>query len=175
MLTAEFDLSEFERDAKAFEAKLAAGTRHAVGTATQDAIAHVRASHRYKDKTGTLTEGLHATNPVTLPGGGAEAELRSDAKYSSYVEEDTLAHDIRPKVAKSFKGPTRKSQGRKRGEKVAAYLVFQFPDGTWRRCKVVKHPGTHGKGFMGDAALKAESLLMSRIDAAATEAAKVFD
>jgi hypothetical protein len=171
-VTCEVDTSELDAAAAKFERDVSAGTRVAVAVACDEGAALIKRTHRYKDRTGELTDKIRSVRPTNLPGGGAEGEIVALAKHSSYVEEDTRAHEIRPKAAKSFIGPLHPSQTRRRDKGPAKpMLVFQI-NGRWVSKEVVHHPGTKGKGFMGEAAIVAERVLIREVEVVIDTAAK---
>lgn len=113
------------------------------------AVEYVWDHHRYKDRTGTLTNSIAAR---TL--GEAEAEIVAKAPYAGYVEEGTHPHDI-------------EAHG-------SGMLVWEPDDapGDVHRAKIVHHPGTPAAGFMGDAYRKCEEIATAAIEQGLVDVAR---
>ena len=73
---------------------------------------------------------------------GTSGVVEATAPHAVFVEDDTRAHEIRPRRASAL----RWEQG-----------------GEVHFARVVRHPGTKGKPFMGPAAIKAEAALYAKM------------
>lgn len=112
--------------------------RQSLGQGANFALRHAGATTKFKDKTGRLREGLHRVDRDAL-----HIEVRSRAKHTIFVEEDTKAHVIKPR--------------RKR-------ILRFMQGGTVRFAGRVQHPGTTGTHFMRDARDAAEVLVTRFIE-----------
>lgn len=152
---------------------VAEGIGRAVKNGIAAGVAEAKSQHRYKDKTGTLTASIHA-DPVVVTRTGATGAMKADAKYASYVEEGTKAHEIRPKAGRGFVGPLLPGQSRGRG-KGGGMLAWQDAAGIWHRAKVVHHPGTKAYGFMAQAYTKCEAVIEKDVELVVSLVAQTFD
>lgn len=160
-----FDLEGIDELEHSFDVAalgLANGVWRAVEIGAVEGIAYAKGNHRYKDQTGKLTASLHATTSIRTHG-GATVDLCADAKYASFVEDGTRPHEIWPKAARGSYGPLRSGQSRGRG-KGGGMLAWQHPQGDWHFARMVHHPGTKPYGFMGDAYLKCEAVIIREIE-----------
>lgn len=174
MLNATLDTSELEKEVESFELRIRFGLLGAVANACQEGAEVAKREHRYKDKSRALTGSIEAEPPRAIGSGGkVEGAIVAKAKHASYVEEGTRPHEIRPRAGRSFVGPLHPSQKRSRAKEGKPYLVFQV-NGRWVRAAVIHHPGTRAYAFMGDAARKAEAVMIRDVEVAAQEAGKVF-
>jgi hypothetical protein len=150
-VTCEFDLSGLQAAVMRFGYLVDRSLGPAVIGAAEDGIGQVKASHRYKDRTGKLTGTAKATLRRTGQG-GAMAEMHWPATYARVVDEGSRAHIIEAKSRK--------------------YLRFVAASGGACFARRVRHPGTKGYGFAGDAYLKAERSLETRLVVAIHDAAR---
>lgn len=124
---------------RGLEHELDVVTRQALGQAATFALVHARATTKFKDRTTKLRGSLERRQR-----GPYELSVIAGA-HALFVEEDTKAHQIRPKRTGAVS--SRRSSGRRAGPKL---LTFQI-GGRWISTPVVNHPGTTGKHFMRDA------------------------
>lgn len=126
-------------------------------TVNRVAKAGIAVAHQvktYHDRTGTLSKETKA-NKVFANSDGAEAEMVAATPYASLVEGGTKPHEIRAKGGGS--------------------LAFPGSDGETVFRKVVHHPGTKPRPFMGPAYQKAERMLPAEMETATEEACELFD
>ncbi len=137
---------------------LQASARQALGQSVLLALQHARATPRFKDH----THGLR--NSLTRGQKGPWVQfIKASAKHALFVEEDTKAHEIRPKRTGTV------SSRRGAGKRMAPVLRFQIA-GRWFSKAVVKHPGTKGTHFMRDASEVGERALVAMLERAAATA-----
>ena len=157
LIDVDFDLSDIRRRCADANAVLRHGVRDSVTTAAKEGLAYARARRRYKDRTGILTRTAYAARDSGGTG-DANAVISWPAKYAAIVDGGSRAHAIFPKASAGFQGPVRAGQGRRRRGESSGLLVFQI-GGRTVFAKSVRHPGTSGYGFAGDAYIKAEAVL----------------
>lgn len=186
MFTCEIDgLADLERDWADAMGALADGVNRGVERGITDGIAQAKSSHAYKDHTGGLTGSLRAymeRSAARLAGGEAIGVMMADAKYASYVEEGTEAHDIRPKAGVDDIGPTRPGQGRhaladaKKGEtqEHKRKALRWESGGEVRFAHHVHHPGGRPYPYLGPAVQKAERVIEVEIAIAEERAAQIM-
>lgn len=123
------------------------------------AVESARSSHAFRDRSGHLRSSIMVTEPARATSRIAVATIAAKAPYAGYVEWGTSEHWIRPRMARSFIGPTQEGQRREkrrphgRGDKVPGMLVFYSPKlGRWVRTPEVRHPGTTARLYMHDGA-----------------------
>lgn len=135
------NLAEFTAATERFAADVIVATRTAVAETVDEAAAHGRAVGAFKDQTGALRRSI-VGRVVRRDASGTSGIVEATAPHAKFVEDDTRAHEIRPRRAAAL----RWEQG-----------------GEVRFARVVRHPGTRGKPFMGPAAIKAEAALYAKM------------
>jgi hypothetical protein len=135
------NLSDFTAGVERFAADVLAATRPAVAETVDEAAAHARQVGAFKDVTGALRRSI-VGRVVRRDASGTSGVVEATAAHAVFVEDDTRAHDIRPRRASAL----RWTEG-----------------GEVRFARVVRHPGTRGKPFMGPAAIKAEAALYAKM------------
>lgn len=157
LIDIDFDLSDIRRRCNDANAVLRHGIRDAVTTAAREGLEFAKARRRYKDRTGILTRTAYAARASGGPS-DANAVIVWPAKYAAIVDGGSRAHPILPKASAGFRGPVKAGQGRRGKGESSGLLVFPM-GGRLVFAKSVKHPGTRGYGFAGDAYIKAEAAL----------------
>lgn len=147
-----FHTAETMASLRALEHELDIVARQSLGQAATFALAHARATSKFKDVTGKLRSTLERVDR-----GPYNVRVRTQAKYALFVEEDTRAHEIRPKRTGTVS--SRRSSARRGPRR----LVFRIA-GRWFSKAVVKHPGTTGTHFMRDARDEAEVRLIRFVE-----------
>lgn len=146
---------------------LGQATARAVAVACEEGVERVRRTHRYVDRTGALTRSAYGRLEYAT-GNGAVGEMVWPVPYASFVDAGTEPHTIRPKVEHGFVGPTRKSQGRRAIDDIGTHRIalrWYDASGEPHFAREVHHPGTPAYGFAGDAALKAEAVIVREVEA----------
>lgn len=110
----------------------------AVLDACNDALEDFTHDHPYTDRTHHLTDDAWA-RIARVSDNGTFAEIRWPAKYASFVDKGTRAHEIRPKKARA--------------------LHWIDGGGEDRFATVVNHPGTSPRPFVEKTARNAEQKL----------------
>lgn len=136
------NLAEFMGAVQAFQEEIQRGCVEVVQDACLDGAEHARAVGAFKDQTGELRRSIKAF-PARRTGNGAEGSFGTTLKRAIFVEDDTKAHTIRPRNAKMLRWEA---------------------DGAVHFARVVQHPGTKGKPFIGPGAIKAEGVLYARAE-----------
>lgn len=144
----------------------------AVRRAADEGLAESKARRRYKDRSGGLTGRAYA-RMLTATGMTADSEIGWPVPYASYVDEGTASHPIRPRLGSSFIGPPAPGQRRSRGLG-GTLLTFQV-GGRFVSKRQVQHPGTRAYAFAGDAALKAERVLVREAEVTCARIAELFE
>jgi len=134
--------AEFMGAVERFAEDIQRGCLEAVQDACLDGAEHARSVGAFKDQTGELRRSIKAF-PARRTAGGAEGSFGTPLHRGVYVENDTKAHTIRPRNAKMLRWES---------------------DGAVHFARVVQHPGTRGKPFMGPGAIKAEGVLYARAE-----------
>ena len=135
------NLAEFTAAAERFAADVLGATRTAVAETVDEAAAHARAVGAFKDQTGALRRSI-VGRVVRRDASGTSGVVEATALHAVFVEDDTRAHEIRPRNARML-----------RWER----------SGEVHFARVVRHPGTRAKPFMGPAAIKAEAALYAKM------------
>ena len=135
------NLAEFTAATERFAADVLAATRMAVAETVDEAAAHGRTVGAFQDRTGALRKSI-VGRVVRRDQHGTSGVIEATAPHAVFVEDDTRPHEIRPRRAKML----RWEQG-----------------GEVRFARVVRHPGTRAKPFMGPAAIKAEAALYAKM------------
>jgi hypothetical protein len=135
------NLADFTAGVERFAADVLAATRTAVAETVDEAAAHGRAVGAFQDRTGALRRSI-VGRVVRRDQQGTSGVVEATAPHAVFVEDDTRPHEIRPRNARML----RWEQG-----------------GEVRFARVVQHPGTRGKPFMGPAAIKAEAALYAKM------------
>ena len=124
------------------------GTRTVVADTCTEAAAHGRQVGAFKDQTGALRKSI-VGRVVRRDQHGTSGVVEATAPHAIFVEDDTKAHTIRARRAR---------------------MLRWEQDGEVRFARVVRHPGTKGKPFMGPAAIKAEAALYAKTELLARRA-----
>lgn len=168
-------LDDLERDWGDALRALSDGVRRGVASGVEEGAAVARTGHRWTTRTGETERGI--TGRVeTSTGGGAEGVIESRAAHSSYLEEGTQAHEIRPKEESTFEGPLRKGQSRRAKNDIGTHrsaLRWTGSDGV-HFARVVHHPGTAPSPFMEPAGAKAEAVITREVEVAEEKAAAIM-
>lgn len=136
--------AEFLAAVDAFAQEIQRGCVDVVRDTCFDGAEHARAVGQFQDHSGS--NGLRASikaRPVKRTGTGAEGSFGTDKPYAAAVEGGQKPHEIRARNRK--------------------FLRWE-QNGEVRFARVVQHPGTRGKPFMGPAAIKAEGVLYARTE-----------
>jgi hypothetical protein len=139
---------QFEQAVNRYDASV----RRGVQTATEEGAKLAAQTHRYEDQTGLLTSRIKGFIEISVPG-SAVGILGAFTDYASFVEGGTRPHEIHGNP----------------------YLTFKAKDGTWVTTTMVHHPGTRAYGFMGDAFLKAERILLREVEVAGADLQAFLD
>ncbi len=165
MFTCTVDLSEFRRRAERTIETIHFGVRDAVRNAAEEGAEHAKAVGKFKDQTGNLRRSIKA-DPISGNVSGAKWMIHTEMPYAAYVEYGTRSHEIWPKAAHGLKGPVRNNQTRRAtGKGPHEHIVGRGRALRWVNggktffAAHVRHPGSHGFNFMGEALLKAERVL----------------
>lgn len=121
----------------ALEYAATVATREAAKAASEKA----RASRLFVDRTGELRRSITARSGLVVRGGVGSMVLAA-AKHAVFVEKGTRAHFITPRPG--------------------GMLRFQV-HGHWVSARVVRHPGTLARPFMGYASVYGRTVLSSRL------------
>ena len=146
--TLEIDERAFMAQIERFAADIVAGTRGAVEETCSEAAAHARAVGQFQDQTGALRKSI-VGRVVRRDAHGTSGTIEATAPHAGYVEAGTEPHVIRPRSARAL----RWEEG-----------------GEAHFARVVRHPGTRARPFMGPAAIKAEGLLYAKMQIVAARA-----
>jgi hypothetical protein len=114
-------------------------------------------STAFRDRTGALRRSITVKSTARFDGTKALATIAAGAPYAGYVEWGTSQHWIRPRMARSFVGPTNAGQNREkrkphgRGNAVPGRLTFYSAKlGRWISTLEVWHPGNSARLYMHD-------------------------
>lgn len=179
LLTFQFDgMDEVRRDLREARRIVAdEGIRLGVFDGITEGIAEAKAKHTHTTRTGALERGLRA-RLLSRGADFCEGEMVSEVPYSSYVENGTRPHIIRPKEGHGFQGPLKEGQTRRAKNDVGTYrIALRFESGGqifFRRLVNLKK-GTKAYPFMGLAYLKCERVMQARIAAAVAKAQRLFE
>lgn len=138
----------FEQAVNAFDVRV----RQGLATALHEGASEAQQHHRYEDQTGLLTSRIKGFVEISVPG-AAQGILGAFTDYASFVEGGTRPHEIHGNP----------------------FLTFKAKDGTWVTTTMVHHPGTKPYGFMGDAFLKTERVLIRELEVAVSELQRLLD
>ena len=136
--------AEFMGAVQAFQEEIQRGCVGVVQETCLDGAEHARAVGQFKDHSGS--EGLRASikaRPVKRTSSGAEGSFGTDKPYAAAVEGGQKPHEIRARNRK--------------------FLRWEQA-GEARFARVVQHPGTHARPFIGPGAIKAEGVLYARAE-----------
>lgn len=145
-------LDELKAEMRQLKHNVAVRVPRIVEDACVEGAKEARSTHRYQDRTGTLTDKTTG-RLVSTSEGAAEGEIVADTPYAAYVSDGTRPHDIEPRRATSLRWED--AQG--------AHFA-----------KKVHHPGTQADPFMGNAYLKAERVLEREAEVVLEKAAEKF-
>jgi hypothetical protein len=173
LIDIDFDLSDIRRRCADANAVLRQGVRGAVMTAAKEGLETSKARRRYKDRTGNLTRKAYVGRDLGGPN-DANAVIVWPVPYAAIVDGGSRAHSIFPKQGAGFRGPVREGQGRKGRGAATPSLAFTV-GGRLVFAKSVKHPGTSGYGFAGDAYTKAEAVLTRECEIVVARAEAIFN
>lgn len=172
----EIDTSEVERDWPEALGVISDGITKGVERGVTEAAAEARATHRFKSQSGALESSIRGYLETTTRG-GAVGVIEATAKHASFVENDTKAHEIRPKAGEGSMGPLREGQGRRKKGDIGTHRVaLRWQEGgSSHFAAVVQHPGTQGQPFMGPATQKAERVIEVEVELAVVRAAEIME
>ena len=142
MLEIEIDWTALNAKVEAFAGEIERGLYDVVQQTCLDAAEHARTVGRFVDRTGRLRASIRARG-VKRTARGAEGSFGTDVPYAWPVEAGQRPHVI--------------------AARRAAFLRWETPEGV-RLARVVRHPGTHERPFMGPAAIKAAAVLFARTE-----------
>lgn len=166
------DFDDIRRDLEVLDAELVSGLWGAVSDATSKGAEHAKTNHAWKDVTGESARGItRETSPAAR---GSSGVILATGENLMRLITGTRPHDIRPKAASGFIGPTAKSQGRRDINDVGTTRVaLRWSDaGGVRFAQIVHHPGTAPDPFMDDAATVAFTELDAGVDSAVEKVMK---
>jgi hypothetical protein len=153
------DLDDLRARAGRMQAILIQSIEDVADEGARVAVQHARSTHSFTDRTGALRGSIMVTETARATARRALATIAAKAPHAAYVEWGTGQHWIRPRMARSFIGPTQEGQRREkraprgRGNRVPGMLVFYSPRlGRWVRTLEVWHPGTSARLYMHDGA-----------------------
>lgn len=177
MFTVSVNTEEFTQTWVHVRAAVRVGMRKAVSQGVAEGAQEAKTAHRFKNQTGALEASIvgrvtgnrtsvGASRGTNVPGsrssrtsldpndGAHFGEVKASAAYASYVEEGTRPHVIEPRRATmlSWMG--------------IGGLVF---------ARRVQHPGTRPYGYMAQAYLKCERVMVREIESGVAEAQKILD
>jgi hypothetical protein len=159
MFTVRVDLDGLRERAGRSQAILLQSIEDVADEGARVAVAHAKATHSFKDRSGALRGSIMVTETARATARQALATIAAKAPHAGYVEWGTGQHWIRPRMARGFTGPTQEGQKREkraphgRGNRVPGMLVFFSPKlGRWVRTLEVWHPGTSARLYMHDGA-----------------------
>jgi hypothetical protein len=157
--------AEFMAAVEQFAEDVQRGCLDVVQDACLDGAEHARSVGAFKDVTGELRRSIKAF-PARRTGNGAEGSFGTTLKRAVFVEDDTKAHTIRPKAGEGTYGPLRQGQSRRaKGDIGTHRIALRWTEGgAVRFARVVHHPGTKGKPFIGPGAIKAEGVLYAKAE-----------
>ncbi len=131
-------LCRYERRA---EKALVEEIHEAVEIGVDAAVAHAKATHPYKDRTGALTGSIVGDHGIRDEN-GATGYFEAAAAHASYVEEGTPPHEIEARNAQA---------------------LHWINEGGEHFARKVQHPGTAPMPFLAPAALVAEDAIIDTI------------
>lgn len=154
-------------------AALLRGVRMGVALGVKEGAEEARSVHRWKSKTGVTEQGIQGVH--TPSADGAEGLLESIAEHSSFLEEGTRPHEIRPKFDEE--GPVRPGQSRRKESDIGTHRVALRwqSDGKTHFAAVVHHPGTQASPFMGPAVLKFERVVEREVEIGCANAERILN
>jgi len=150
------------------------GVRFAVVDGVREGAHEARTNHRFKNRTGRLERGIYGRTTNRGPD-FCNGEIGSTEAYSSFVENGTRPHVIRPKEGHGFKGPLKEGQSRRAATDIGTHRVaLRWVDGGRTVfARVVHHPGTQPQPFMSLAYFKCERVMLATIERAFAKAAEL--
>ena len=156
-------------------AALLRGVRMGVALGVKEGAEEARSVHRWKNKTGVTEQGIQGVH--TPSADGAEGLLESIAEHSSFLEEGTRPHEIRPKEGEGFRGPLAQGQSRRKKGDIGTHRVALRweSDGEIHFAKVVHHPGTQASPYMGPAVLKFERVVEREVEIGCANAERILN
>lgn len=158
MIDLHIDVAGFVAWLRQAESEMQANAKQALGQSVALALRNARATQAFKDHTGALRRSI-----VRGERGAFSQFIKASAKHALYVEEDTKAHEIRPKRTGTV------SSRRAGGKAMPPLLKFRIA-GHWISKAFVKHPGTTGTHFLERAAHAAADPFVSMLERAAAAA-----
>ena len=164
------DLSGFRELGGRTQAALIIACEDVADEGAKVAVAAAKDQRRFRDRTGTLRRSIVVTDRAVSSGKMAIATFAARTPYAAYVEWGTGQHWIRPRMARSFVGPTQEGQRREkrsphgRGNRVPGMLKFYSARlGRWVVTLEVWHPGTSARLFMHAGARAASDAMVRRL------------
>lgn len=168
--TVTVDLTGFHELVGKTQAALIAASEDVADEGAKVAVESAKDQGRFKDRTGLLRRSIIVTDHAVSSGKVALATFAARTHYAAYVEWGTVQHWIRPRMARSFVGPTQegqrreKSRPRGRGDKVPGMLKFYSAKlGRWVQTIEVRHPGTSARLYMHAGARAASDAMVRRL------------
>lgn len=157
--------AEFMAAVTQFQEDIQRGCVEVVQDACLDGAEHARAVGQFKDQTGELRRSIKAF-PTVRTEKGAQGSFGTTLPRAGFVEGGTEPHEIRPKVGEGTVGPMRKGQSRRnKGDIGTRRIALRwYVGGDVRFARIVHHPGTTARPFMGPAAIKAEGVLYAKAE-----------
>ena len=144
---------EFLRDLHRLEDDVDAGAQSALAASVSGAADNARETTLWKDGTKgdrRLRDNIRAM----VSAGGFAGSVSADAKYASFLENGTRAHEIHARPG--------------------GVLRFQV-NGQWVSARAVQHPGTKPRPFMALAALKGAEILTRELEKNIAKATEGFN
>lgn len=167
--------AEFMRDVQAFTRDVQQGLETAVMHACQVGANEAKRG-AFKDQSGAMRKRIH-WRMIASSLAEATGEFVSPVEYSSFVEDGTKPHVIRPKMrGGSLQGPTRPGQSRRSDSDIGTHRVKLrwFEGGQPRFARMVNHPGTAPLPFMKPAHDAARAALRTKMNETIARAAERF-
>lgn len=168
--------SDLARDWRATMRVVSDGLTKGVELGCKEGAEEARSQHRYQDHTRKLTDSISG-RLLNAALGGAVGEIVATAKYASYVDGGTPAHDIWPKAGQRSKGPLREGQSRRTKTDIGTHRVALrwSSGGEYHFARMVHHPGTKAYGFMAQAHDKCERVMIREIELGVERAQRTLD
>lgn len=157
--------AEFMGAVQALQEEIQRGCVGVVQETCLDGAEHARTVGQFKDQSGELRRSIKAF-PTTRTENGAKGSFGTKLPRAGFIEGGTDPHDIRPKAGEGSKGPLRQGQSRRaKGDIGTHRIALRWTEGgEVRFARVVHHPGTSARPFMGPAYIKAQGVLFARTE-----------
>ena len=154
------------------------GMRKGVSMGVAEGAQEARTAHRFQNRTGNLEKSIVGVVTASRTSVGAAngsnrigrlkvdnldgaidgahfGEMRATMEYASFVENGTKPHVILPKRGK--------------------WLAWENPQGDWHFARKVNHPGTKPYGYMAQAYLKCERVMIREVHSGIAVAQSILD